>query len=125
MTLPSRQHVRCRLSIRRIFSLCSLFILAQWTQYYSAREVYGAAIPGGWPATTPLTPAFWHKVTEAFERDDNLFKKYLEFKNRGINVETCAPGACKDQALCQLRAGRSESNCVSEVYLFALGGGLI
>ncbi|XP_006463350.1 hypothetical protein AGABI2DRAFT_194192 [Agaricus bisporus var. bisporus H97] len=83
----------------------------QWTQYYSAREVYGAAIPGGWPATTPLTPAFWHKVTEAFERDDNLFKKYLEFKNRGINVETCAPGACKDQALCQLRAGRSESNC--------------
>lgn len=89
----------------------SFQITPQWKQYYSAREVYGSALPGGWPASTPLTPAFWHKVTEAFEQDDALFQQFLEFKWRGINIETCPPGDCKETAICALRAGRSENNC--------------
>ncbi|KAL9709442.1 hypothetical protein Ac2012v2_007177 [Leucoagaricus gongylophorus] len=84
----------------------------QWKQYYSAREVYGSALSGGWPENTPLTPAFWHQVTEAFERNDALFRQFLEFKWRGVNVEICPPGDCKDNAICALRAGRSEDNCV-------------
>ena len=86
---------------------------AQWKQYYSAREVYGSALSGGWPENTPLTPAFWHQVTEAFERNDALFRQFLEFKWRGVNVEICPPGDCKDNAICALRAGRSEDSCVS------------
>ncbi|KAF5357090.1 hypothetical protein D9756_006561 [Leucocoprinus leucothites] len=84
----------------------------QWKQYYSAHEVYGSALPGGWPASTPLTPAFWHKVTEAFEQNDTLFQQFLEFKTRGFNTATCAPGDCKDNAICALRGGRAENNCV-------------
>ena len=83
---------------------------AQWKQYYSAREVYGSGLSDGWPENTPLTPAFWHQVTEAFEQN---FRQFLEFKWRGVNVETCPPGDCKDNAICALRAGRSENNCVS------------
>lgn len=84
----------------------------QWKQYYSAREVYGSALSDGWPENIPLTPAFWHQVTEAFEQNDALFQQFLEFKWRGVHVEVCQPGQCKDDAICALRAGRSEDNCV-------------
>jgi sphingomyelin phosphodiesterase len=70
-------------------------------------------IPGGWPTSEALTPEFWHKVTEAFEENNADFQKYLELKSRGFNVETCAPGQCKENAICALRAGRAQDNCVS------------
>ncbi|KXN83061.1 Sphingomyelin phosphodiesterase [Leucoagaricus sp. SymC.cos] len=84
----------------------------QWNQYYSAREVYGSALPGGWPASAPLSPSFWHQVTEAFEGNDTLFQQFLAFKWRGVNIESCRPQTCKDDAICALRGGRSEDNCV-------------
>ncbi|KAF9449018.1 sphingomyelin phosphodiesterase [Macrolepiota fuliginosa MF-IS2] len=83
----------------------------QWEQYYSARQVYSPAIPGGWPANASLSAVFWHKVTEAFEKDDALFQKFLELKTRGFDMEVCAPGDCKTNAICALRGGRSEDNC--------------
>jgi len=92
-------------------------ISAQWKQYYSAREVYGSTLPGGWSASAPLTPAFWHQSLKDSKQNDELFRQFLAFKWRGINVETCPPGDCKDNAICALRAGRSENNCVSHHFL--------
>ncbi|KAJ6438415.1 Sphingomyelin phosphodiesterase [Purpureocillium lavendulum] len=82
-----------------------------WKKYYSAKEAYGkAASP---PVTDPaaeLTPAFWHQVTEAFDKDQALFDAYIARKSRGWNAGTCT-GDCKTAELCQLRAGRAQNNC--------------
>ncbi|KAF9542904.1 sphingomyelin phosphodiesterase [Agrocybe pediades] len=80
-----------------------------WQQEYSARDTYGPAI-GGWPASQSLSPAFWHKVTEAFETNDALFQEYISLKTRGVNVASCT-GDCKSTTICNLRALRAENNC--------------
>ncbi|PPR02001.1 hypothetical protein CVT24_011124 [Panaeolus cyanescens] len=87
----------------------SFQVSPQWTQEYSARELYGQAI-GGWPTNQPLNAAFWHSVTLAFESDDALFRQYISLKTRGVNVATC-DSTCKTQTICNLRAGRVENGC--------------
>ncbi|KYK61510.1 acid sphingomyelinase [Drechmeria coniospora] len=82
-----------------------------WAKFYSAKEAYGKAVDP--PVTDPeaeLTPAFWHRVTEAFEKDASLFDAYMARKSRGWNVAKCT-GDCKAAELCQLRAGRAQNNC--------------
>ncbi|KAF9479793.1 sphingomyelin phosphodiesterase [Pholiota conissans] len=80
-----------------------------WKQEYSARSTYGPAI-GGWPSTQSLSPAFWHKVTEAFVSNDALFQQFNSFKTRGVGVVPCT-GDCKTNTICNLRALRTESGC--------------
>ncbi|UKZ46180.1 hypothetical protein TrVGV298_000379 [Trichoderma virens] len=83
-----------------------------WTKLYSAKEVYGSKLNP--PVTDPsaeLTPAFWHNVTALFESNSAMFNQYISLKSRGWNVASCT-GDCQKQEICQLRAGRSESNCV-------------
>ncbi|KAK2603473.1 hypothetical protein QQS21_004333 [Conoideocrella luteorostrata] len=82
-----------------------------WTKFYSAKEAYGPAVSP--PLTDPkaeLTPAFWHSVTEAFERDDSIFNAYISRKSRGWQPASCT-GDCKTNEICQLRAGRAQDNC--------------
>ncbi|KJZ71755.1 hypothetical protein HIM_08840 [Hirsutella minnesotensis 3608] len=82
-----------------------------WTKLYSAKEAYGKAVkPPVTDAKAELTPAFWHRVTEGFEADEGLFDAFISRKSRGWNVATCR-GKCKDDEICQLRAGRAEDNC--------------
>jgi sphingomyelin phosphodiesterase len=83
-----------------------------WTKYYSAKEAYGSKLNP--PVTDPsaeLTPAFWHNVTALFESDSDAFNEYISFKSRGWDVTACT-GDCETQEICQLRAARSENNCV-------------
>ncbi|KAF9530188.1 sphingomyelin phosphodiesterase [Crepidotus variabilis] len=82
---------------------------ASWKQEYSARDTYGPAI-GGWPASQSLTPAFWHKVTEAFVSNDPIFQKYNALKTRNYKVAACT-GDCKNQTICAQRALRAENGC--------------
>jgi len=85
--------------------------LAIWQLEYSARDLYGPAI-GGWPATDSLSPAFWHKVTEAFAVNDTLFQEFNALKTSLDEVVPC-DAACKATTICNLRALRAENNCVS------------
>ncbi|KAL7945442.1 Metallo-dependent phosphatase-like protein [Trichoderma barbatum] len=83
-----------------------------WKKLYSAKETYGSKLNP--PVTNPsaeLTPAFWHNVTALFESNSAVFDQYISLKSRKWNVAACT-GDCKKQELCQLRAARSENNCV-------------
>ncbi|PPQ64040.1 hypothetical protein CVT24_008853 [Panaeolus cyanescens] len=82
----------------------------QWITQYSARQFYSAAV-GEWPANKPLNPEFWHRVTEAFEADNDLFLQFVVFKDRGGKLQNC-DAACKQRTICNLRAGRKENGCV-------------
>lgn len=84
----------------------------KWTKYYSAKEAYGAAArPRITDKAAELTPAFWHSVTEAMELDDALFDYYMARKKRGWRARASCRDRCKEEELCQLRAGRAQDNC--------------
>ncbi|TQV93524.1 sphingomyelin phosphodiesterase [Cordyceps javanica] len=82
-----------------------------WTKYYSARETYGA-LPGvdAGDVGAELTPAFWHNVTAAFERDEAAFAAFVARKSRGWNPQPCT-GECRTNELCAVRGGRARDNC--------------
>lgn len=82
-----------------------------WKKLYSAKEAYGAALSP--PVTDPrveLTPAFWHNVTVAMEKNTTLFNDYRSRMSRGWNVTDCK-GDCEKDTICELRGGRSQDNC--------------
>ncbi|KAM3525687.1 hypothetical protein NHJ13051_003860 [Beauveria bassiana] len=82
-----------------------------WKKYYSAKESYGSLLsPPIAAAEAELTPAFWHNVTLVFESNATLFDEYVSRKSRGWIKKSCQ-GDCKEEEICQLRAGRSQSNC--------------
>lgn len=86
----------------------------RWEKYYSAKEVYGPLVSDD-IASDPaaeLTPAFWHNVTVAFEKDDDTFQAYVARKSRGCFPGTCT-GGCKTSEICQLRAGEAQYNCIT------------
>ncbi len=81
-----------------------------WKKYYSAKETYGSLLSPPVAAEAELTPSFWHNVTSAFESNTTLFDEYVSRKSRGWLKKKC-DGDCKDEEICQLRAGRSQDNC--------------
>lgn len=91
-------------------------ILARWDLYYDAREAYSPSI-GGWPTTSSLNPAFWHKVTEAFETNESSFQVYETLRQRGLDPVQC-DAECKRVAICDMRAARVENACVCYFLLF-------
>ncbi len=83
-----------------------------WTEYYSAKQAYGSLVsPPLTSASAELTPSFWHNVTVALQNSDTDFAQYYARKSRGWNVPAC-DASCKTNEICQLRAARSENNCV-------------
>lgn len=85
----------------------------KWTKYYSAKEAYGSAVsPPVTSAAAELTPAFWHNVTEAMERDESVFRGFWERTTRGYNVTDCT-GDCARTEICALRGGDARFNCRS------------
>ncbi|KAI0135272.1 sphingomyelin phosphodiesterase [Daldinia grandis] len=91
----------------------------KWTKYYSAREAYGPLVGAtGKPEPSnaglqleELTPAFWHNVTSAFERNETAFAEYFARRRRGWMVGPCDE-KCKRAEICKMRAARAEDNCV-------------
>lgn len=82
-----------------------------WRPYYSAREAYGSLLfdrPLG--RSEPLSPAFWHRVTEAFEDDDDAFMSFMEKRSGGAFRPKCRTAWCKRRWIEQMRAARSEYN---------------
>ncbi|KAF5378767.1 hypothetical protein D9615_006955 [Tricholomella constricta] len=79
-----------------------------WELYYSARATYGPLV--GVQPSEALGPAFWHRVTEAFARNDTAFQQYNAFLSSGFGVKACN-AACKTLTICGLRALRAQDNC--------------
>ena len=50
-------------------------------------------------------------MTVALEGDQSVFDAYYARKSRGWNVADCT-GDCVTAEICQLRAARSQNNCV-------------
>lgn len=81
-----------------------------WKKSYSARETFGILLETPISANAELTPAFWHNVTVALERDSAAFDAYWSRRTRGWNVPECDE-ACRKIEICQLRSARSQDNC--------------
>ncbi|KAI1470003.1 sphingomyelin phosphodiesterase [Daldinia caldariorum] len=84
----------------------------KWIKYYSAREAYAPLLVGT-PETDleELSPAFWHNVTLALERNETAFAEYFARRRRGWGVGDCDE-ECRRVEICKLRAARAEDNCV-------------
>lgn len=82
-----------------------------WKKYYSAKEAYGTLVDPSISPSIELSPAFWHNVTMALEKDPAAFDAYWARKTRGWNVPPCDDD-CRSAEICQLRAARSQNNCV-------------
>ncbi|RYO88041.1 hypothetical protein DL766_008019 [Monosporascus sp. MC13-8B] len=90
-----------------------------WMKYYSARETYGPLVS---PPLAPLrekkpdaelTPAFWHNVTEALERNATAFEAFMARKRRGWRPDACDTDDCVAAEICRLRGARAQDNCIS------------
>ncbi|CRK34906.1 hypothetical protein BN1708_006542 [Verticillium longisporum] len=78
------------------------------------------AIVFGHTHADELTAGLWTEVTQAFGRDDHLFKEYPARKTRSVRVKPCT-GRGKSLELCQLRAARAKSNCFRTIPGLKLG----
>lgn len=71
---------------------------------YSSRKTYGG--PAGWPGDAPLNATFWHRVTEAMERDMSLIslQNTLQGKMSGKSPR-CESKECFEAKVCYMRSG--------------------
>jgi hypothetical protein len=71
---------------------------------YSTRAAYGAA--AGWPANAPLNATFWHRVTEAMEKDRTLATLANTYQGKSsIRSPNCTSDACTAAKICYMRSG--------------------
>ncbi|KAJ7218470.1 hypothetical protein GGX14DRAFT_595008 [Mycena pura] len=86
---------------------------AEWGIFYSARATYGPLV--GIAPGEPLSPAFWHNLTDVIAANDTAFHGQLfnTFISRDGMVTPCdAASGCVNTTICDMRALRSENNCV-------------
>lgn len=90
--------------------------IATWELYYSARDSYGPLVSAFTDTplspTDPLNASFWHTLTEVFEANATAFQEWNTRLSRGGNVVACT-GDCMTTSICDMRAARSENDCVS------------
>lgn len=71
---------------------------------YSTRETYGEA--ANWEKDAPLNATFWHKVTEAMEKDINLISLQNTFQGRmSVMSPNCTNTECQKARVCYMRSG--------------------
>ncbi|KAF9356356.1 Sphingomyelin phosphodiesterase [Mortierella sp. AD094] len=83
----------------------------QWTLEYSARQAYGAYVPVA--DNAPLSPSWWHNVTNAFQNNDTAFQLYWTLRGKSAGRIPACPNSttCPNEMICDLRAGRSNDTC--------------
>ncbi|CAM0138790.1 unnamed protein product [Umbelopsis sp. WA50703] len=81
-----------------------------WHLEYSAREAYSSSRAQLAPKE-PLSPAWWHNVTEAFEDTDSMFEKYYQYRSKSSPLRPDCDQACRTNLICGIRAGKSEDRC--------------
>jgi hypothetical protein len=71
---------------------------------YSTREAYGSA--ANWPADAPLNATFWHRVTEAMEKNSTLVSVFNTFQGKmSVKSPNCTSTACTNAKICYMRSG--------------------
>ncbi|KAF9586166.1 hypothetical protein BGW38_009063 [Lunasporangiospora selenospora] len=77
----------------------------EWKLEYSAREAYDNPSAPLAPEE-PLSPKFWHSVSERMKTDRPLFEKYLKYESKSsIEAEMCEAGSlCEKEKICQMQA---------------------
>lgn len=74
-----------------------------WEFEYSARETYD---PTGTllAPNAPLTPAFWHQVTEEISNNETMFQIYIDLRTKKFRPYSPATGEDRNLTLCGLRS---------------------
>jgi sphingomyelin phosphodiesterase len=57
-----------------------------------------------------LSAAFWHNITEVFEKNQAVFDDYMLRLSRGWIQPECTD-ECRTTQICMLRAARSQDGC--------------
>lgn len=71
---------------------------------YSTREAYGSA--AAWDEDAPLNATFWHRVTEAMEKDVGLVSLHNTYQGKkSVKSPTCTTAACQEAKVCYMRSG--------------------
>lgn len=71
---------------------------------YSTRDTYGPA--AGWDKDAPLNATFWHRVTEAMEKDISLVSLQTRLQGRlSVKSPVCDTEACQKAKICYMRSG--------------------
>ncbi|KAL1631205.1 hypothetical protein SLS56_004452 [Neofusicoccum ribis] len=71
---------------------------------YSTRDTYGPA--AGWPMDAPLNATFWHRVTEAMERNHTLVSVFNTLQGKSsVMSPNCTNDACAEAKVCYMRSG--------------------
>ncbi|OCK77892.1 hypothetical protein K432DRAFT_427684 [Lepidopterella palustris CBS 459.81] len=71
---------------------------------YSTRDAY--ALQAGWTDDAPLNATFWHRVTEAMERNHTLVQMFNGFQGKGsVKSPNCTSAACVGAKVCYMRSG--------------------
>ncbi|KAJ5390754.1 uncharacterized protein N7496_001822 [Penicillium cataractarum] len=71
---------------------------------YSTRDTYGPA--AGWDTDAPLNATFWHRVTEAMEKDISLVTLQTHLQGRmSVKSPVCDTEACQKAKICYMRSG--------------------
>ncbi|KAJ6146129.1 hypothetical protein N7497_008111 [Penicillium chrysogenum] len=71
---------------------------------YSTRDTYGPA--AGWDEDAPLNATFWHRVTEAMEKDVELVSLHNTYQGkRSVKSPSCTTTACQKAKVCYMRSG--------------------
>lgn len=71
---------------------------------YSTRDAYGLA--AGWDEDAPLNATFWHRVTEAMEKDLDLVSLHNNYQGKqSVKSPNCTTTACQEAKVCYMRSG--------------------
>ncbi|KAH8888870.1 Metallo-dependent phosphatase [Thozetella sp. PMI_491] len=71
---------------------------------YSTRAAYGPA--ANWPESAPLNATFWHRVTEAMEKDRTLATLFNTYQGKSsVRSPNCTSEACTTAKICYIRSG--------------------
>lgn len=74
-----------------------------WEFEYSARATYD---PSGTllAPNAPLSPAFWHEVTQAIATNETLFETYTDLRTKKFRPYAPVTGTARNRTLCGLRS---------------------
>ncbi|KAI8081271.1 Metallo-dependent phosphatase-like protein [Halteromyces radiatus] len=82
-----------------------------WHIEYSAKQEYNSSKAFLPSTNSPLTPEWWHKVTEEMEDNQEVFNKYWRHRVRSSPKIPPCDEQCQSNAICAIRAGKSELRC--------------
>ena len=75
-----------------------------WKYEYSARDTYGPQ--ANWSRSDPLNATFWHRVTEAMERNNTLVSVFNTLEGKmSVKSPNCTNAACANAKICYMRSG--------------------